>query len=200
MPKTDLDEDEQKQLLESGEHNLSIALSSFGEILRRPGARAEVNLSSEHLHYGGVPLTGKIDHIEINEDDKTIEIYDYKTGKYHDKKWESLPQLYKYRLQLDFYRLLLNLSPTYQKYRVTRGHILFVTPDLDQRVYDKVHEYSDASDQELKNLVKAVYHQITSLGFIRDPEVFVPADPSCSMAKIRSFVNSLLEKYKNSAT
>lgn len=200
VPKTDLDEDEQKQLLESGEHNLSIALSSFGEILRRPGARAEVNLSSEHLHYGGVPLTGKIDHIEINEDDKTIEIYDYKTGKYHDKKWESLPQLYKYRLQLDFYRLLLNLSPTYQKYRVTRGHILFVTPDLDQCVYDKVHEYSDASDQELKNLVKAVYHQITSLGFIRDPEVFVPADPSCSMAKIRSFVNSLLEKYKNSAT
>lgn len=198
VPKTDLDEDEQKQLLESGERNLRISLSEFGKILRRPGARAEVNLSSEHLHYGDVPLTGKIDHIEINEADKTIEIYDYKTGKYHDKKWESLPQLYKYRLQLDFYSLLLNLSPTYQKYRVTRGHILFVTPDLDQRVYDKVHEYSDASDQELKNLVKAVYHQITSLGFVRDPEVFVPADPNCSMTKIRSFINSLLEKYKNS--
>jgi len=198
VPKTDLDEDEQKQLLESGEHNLSISLSEFGEILRRPGARAEVNLSSEHLHYGDVPLTGKIDHVEINEEDKTIEIYDYKTGKYHDRKWESLPQLYKYRLQLDFYRLLLNLSPAYQKYRVTRGHILFVTPDLDQRVYDKVHEYNDDSDQELKNLIKAVYHQITSLNFVRDPEVFVPADPSCSMTKIRSFIDSLLEKYKNS--
>lgn len=199
VPKTDLDEDEQKQLLESGEHNLGISLSSFGEILRHPGARAEVNLSSEHLHYGEVPLTGKIDHIEINEDDKTIEIYDYKTGKYHDKKWESLPQLYKYRLQLDFYRLLLNLSPTYQKYRVTRGHILFVTPDLDQQVYDKIYEYNDTNDQEIKNLIKAVYHQITSLGFIRDPEIFVPADPNSSMTKIRSFINTLLEKYKDSA-
>lgn len=198
VSKTNLNEDEQKQLLESGEHNLGISLAEFGKILRHPGARAEVNLSSEHLHYGDVPLTGKIDHIEVNDDDKTIEIYDYKTGKYHDKKWESLPQFYKYRLQLDFYKLLLNLSPTYQKYRVTRGHILFVTPDPDQRVYDKTYEYNDANDQELRNLVKAVHHQITSLGFVRDPEVFLPADPNCSMTKIRSFINLLLEKYKNS--
>ncbi len=199
VPKTNLDEDEQEQLLESGERNLSISLAEFGEILRHPGARAEVSLSSEHLHYGDVPLTGKIDHIEINDDNKTIEIYDYKTGKYHDKKWDSIPQFYKYRLQLDFYKLLLNLSPTYQKYRVTRGHILFVTPDPDQHVYDKVYEYNDANDQELKNLVKAVHHQITSLSFVRDPEVFVSADPSCSMTQIRNFVNLLLEKYKNSA-
>lgn len=199
VPKTDLDENEQNQLLESGEHNLGISLAQFGKILRHPGARAEVNLSSEHLHYGDVPLTGKIDHIEINEENKTIEIYDYKTGKYHDKKWESLPQLYKYRLQLDFYKLLLNLSPTYQKYRVTRGHILFVTPDLDQKVYDKPYDYNDANDQELKNLVKAIYHQITSLNFVRDSEIFVPANPGCSMTKIREFIDVLLEKYKNSA-
>lgn len=199
VPKTDLDDDEQKQLLESGEQNLNISLAKFGEILRHPGARAEVNFSAEHLHYGDVPLTGKIDHLEINEENKTIEVYDYKTGKFHDKKWDSLPQLYKYKLQLEFYKLLLNLSPTYQKYHVTRGHILFVTPDPDQRVYDKVYEYNDANDQELKNLVKAVYHQITSLNFVQDPEVFLPASPNCSMAKIRSFVDVLLEQYKNSA-
>lgn len=109
-----------------------------------------------------------------------------------------MPQLYKYRLQLEFYKLLLNLSPTYKKYQVTRGHILFVTPDPDGKVYDKVYEYNDAGDQELKNLAKAVHHQITTLNFAKDSEIFLPANPNTSMAKIRSFVDLLLEKYKNS--
>ena len=43
-------------------------------------------------------------------------------------------------LQLIFYKLLLNNSREYKDYRVTKGHILFVTPDKDGEVHDKVYE------------------------------------------------------------
>lgn len=192
VPNTALPSDEQQTLLEQGARDLKIALADFSDILRHPNARAEANLSPEKLNLDGVPLTGKIDHINLDEATKTIEVYDFKTGTFHDGKWDSHPSLYKYRLQLGFYKLLLNLSPTYSKYKVTRGHILFVTPDNDEKVYDKVYEYNDADDLELKNLIRAVYAQIKSLDFVKNPELFLPADKNNTMKQIRAFADLLL--------
>lgn len=192
VPRTALASDEQQVLLEQGAHDLKIALAEFSDILRHPNARAEANLSPEKLSFEGVPLTGKIDHINLDEATKTIEVYDFKTGTFRDGKWDSHPSLYKYRLQLGFYKLLLNLSPTYSKYKVTRGHILFVTPDNDEKVHDKVYEYNDADDAELKNLIRAVYTQIKSLNFVKNPELFIPADKNNTMKQIRPFVDLLL--------
>lgn len=191
VPGTPLAPEEQQELLEKGVHDLGITLAEFGDILHHPNARAEVNLSPEKLAFDGIPLTGKIDHIELDPEAKTIEIYDFKTGTFHDGKWDSRPSLYKYRLQLGFYKLLLALSPTHNKYRITRGHILFVTPDADQKVYDKVYEYNDSDDAELKTLIKAVYHQIKSLDFVKNPDLFLPADKSNTMTQIRAFVELL---------
>lgn len=192
VPNTALPSDEQQILLEQGAHDLKIALTEFSDILRHPNARAEANLSPEKLSFDGVPLTGKIDHINLDEVAKTIEVYDFKTGTFRDGKWDSHPSLYKYRLQLAFYKLLLNLSPTYSKYKVTRGHILFVTPDADEKVHDKVYEYDDTDDAELKNLIKAIYAQIKSLDFVKNPELFIPADKNNTMKQIRPFVDLLL--------
>lgn len=192
VPRTALAPDEQQELLEQGTHDLAIALAEFSDILRHPNARAEANLSPEKLAFDGVPLTGKIDHINLDETTKTIEVYDFKTGNFRNGKWDSHPSLYKYRLQLAFYKLLLNLSPTYSKYTVTRGHILFVTPDADEKVHDKVYEYNDADDAELKSLIKAIYTQIKSLDFVKNPELFIPADKNNTMKQIRPFVDLLI--------
>ncbi len=195
-----LDEDDRCSLLEAGEYNLGIALREFGSILRHPHAKAEVNLSPEHPTLNGVPLTGKIDHLEINPDTKTIEVFDYKTSKFHPEKWNSHPSLYQYRLQLGFYKLLLNLSPTYQKYQVTKGHILFVTPDAEAKVYDKVYEFNDEDEAELKALIEQVYWQITSLNFVKDTEIFLPSNKNYSMKQIREFVEKLLEGHELSVS
>lgn len=197
LAKTGIEEDEKAELRDFGEHNLGIALKKFGDIMRRDNARAEVNLSPEKLNFEGVPLVGKIDHIEIDDEAKTIEVYDFKTGKYHPEKWQSHPTLYKMRLQLGFYKLLLNLSPTYRNYKVTTGHILFVTPDDDEEVHDKVYQYDENDDLELKNLVRAVYQEINSRNFIRDEAIFRPADKGNSMKQIREFVAMLIEKLEN---
>lgn len=192
VPKMPLDLSNQALLLDLGLHNLQRALTEFGEILRHTNARAEVNLSPEHLVWDGVPITGKIDHIEINPDTKTIEIYDFKTGKRSPLHLKSHPAAHRYRLQLGFYKLLLNTSPTYQKYQITKGHILFVTPDQDGRVYDEVYEFNQADETKLRQLAKAVYRQITSLDFVKDSELFLPSDPNYSAKKTREFIEKLI--------
>lgn len=185
---------EKRQLLEKGEHSLRIAMSKFMPILCRENAKAEVNFGPEHLVIDGVPVAGKIDHMEIDHTHKTIEVYDFKTGKFHDQKWRSQPSLYKYMLQLGFYKLLLNNSMNYRNYKVTRGHILFVTPDADEQVYDKVYEYNDEDELELKRLMQVVYKQLTSLDFVVDNELFVPANKSNTLPKLRNFIELLHSK------
>ena len=119
---------------------------------------------------------GKIDHILIDEGAKKIEIYDFKTGGYHKEKWRSHATLYKYMLQLGFYKLLLNNSPVYKKYKIERAHILFVTPDRDGEVYDKVYEFNEKDEEELISLIKKVYAEISSLDFIGDSDLFLLPD------------------------
>lgn len=192
---TDLDDKEIKYLLEKGEASLKISLEAFRHILRDKNARAEVNLFSEHPEIAGVPVIGIIDHMAINEANKTIELYDFKTGKYHREKWGSVDSLYKYSLQLGFYKLMLESCPSFQKYKVTRGHILFVTPDSEGKVYDKVLDFdTDLDEDELRALIKAVYHQATTLAFLDDDELKLETNKDAKLKDIRDFIQLLLAK------
>ena len=192
LEKRDLPMDIKKRIREEGPEELLVALKAFSGVLRN--GKAEVNFAYEKLAVSGVPITGKIDHLTIDEEKKTIEIYDFKTGKYHREKWKSQPTLYKYMLQLGFYKLLLNNSPTYSKYKVERAHILFVRPDADGEVYDKVYEFNQDDEKELISLLKAVYNQIYDLKFLDDPEVMVSAKKDLKLKDIRDFIALLLAK------
>lgn len=191
----DLEPGEVKYLLERGEASLKISLSTFREILRDPQARAEVNLSSERPEVGGVPAIGVVDHMRVDEEKKEIEVYDFKTGKYYEKKWGSHETLYKYMLQLGFYKLMIESCPSFRKYRVRWGHILFVTPDEEGKVYDKVLDFEkDFDEKELELLARAVYYQVTSLAFLEDPELRLEADKENGVKEIKEFVALLLAK------
>lgn len=182
------------ELAEKGKYSLNIVLKEFGEILRSPSARAEVNFSAEHLHFDEVPITGKIDHLEIDEKAKTIEVFDFKTGKFHDGKWTDHVTLYKYYLQLLFYKTLLNTSPTYRGYTVTRGHILYVSPDSEGLVHDRVLEFQEADDLLCHQLIKSIYHEIKTLDFIKNPEINLTADAkSHSKADVMAFARKLAD-------
>lgn len=190
VPEEDLEE-----LMERGTKSLAASLKQFGPLLRANGARAEVNFYQEHLALGDIPLTGKIDHINIDEQNKTIEVFDFKTSGFKDKKWGSHPTLYKYMLQLGFYKLLLNLSPAYSKYKVTKAHILFVVPDsAEAKVHDKIYEYNDTDEEELKALAHSVYAHIKSLDFLDDPDLFIPPNDKQGIKEIREFIELILAK------
>ena len=97
-------------------------------------------------------------------------------------------------LQLGFYKLLLNNSLTYRNYKVERAHILFVTPDKDEEVYDKVYEFNDEDEKQLISLIKKIYEMISSLSFVDDPEVFIRADNNKGLKDIKEFIKLLLAK------
>ncbi len=175
---------------EKGLASLAASIKKFGTLLRAPDARAEVNLYHENLTINDIPITGKIDHIQIDHANKTIEIYDFKTSKYDEKNWDSSATLFKYALQLEFYQMLLSASPTFNKYQISRAHILFVIPDADGRVYDK------AIDLDHRNLAHKltpiVYQQIKTLAFLDQPELSLEPDPTRNFKDIKSFIELVL--------
>ena len=101
-------------------------------------------------------------------------------------------------LQLGFYKLLLNNSPTYTKYKVEKAHILFVRPDADGEVYDKEYTFAPEDEGLLLELLKAVYYQIFDLKFLSDPEVMVSADKNFGLKEIQAFIELLLAKNRKS--
>ncbi len=179
-------------LRERGPKDLAVSLAAFRDVLHN--GKAEVNLSPEKLAFEGVSLTGKIDHISIDDINKSIEIYDFKTGNYHKEKWDSKPTLFKYMLQLGFYKLLLNLSPTYSKYHIEKAHILFVTPDKDGEVHDKVYEFNSEDEEFLIKLIKSAHQHITSLDFLDDPQLFIEPDSGRGIKDIKKFIELMLAK------
>lgn len=194
LDKKDLPLELKDKIREKGPAEIAVPLKEFGEIIR--SGKAEVNFAFEKIAVEGVPITGKIDHIVIDEDRKTIEIYDFKTGKFHKEKWQSQPTLFKYMLQLVFYKLLLNNSPTYSKYKVERAHILFVRPDVDGEVYDKVYEFNNEEEKALVDLIQAVYYQISDLKFLDDKELMIHPNKDFGLKEIKTFIKLLLAKNK----
>ena len=191
LEKKDLPVEIAQKLRERGPADLEVALLTFGEILKQ--GKAEVDLGPEKLSIDGIPVTGKIDHMIVDETRKTIEIYDFKTGNYHKERWQSHKTLYKYMLQLGFYKLLLNNSPTYAKYKVEKAHILFVKPDSKTgEVYDRVYEFNAEDEQALLALMKAVYELVLSLRFLDDPEIMVSPNDTLGLKDIRNFITLLL--------
>lgn len=188
----DVDDEIRTELLEKVPLDLAVSLKAFGNELRAPFTRAELDFRSEKLTFSGVPLTGKIDHIKINEEEKTIEVFDFKTSKYKDGNWgTSDVSLYKYSLQLNFYKLLLNLSPNFKNYKIKTAHILFVTPDKDGLVYDKVYEYNEKDEAHLKSLIPKVYTHMKSLDFLENPDFMFDPDKTKKLADIMSFIDLL---------
>ncbi|MBQ3409946.1 ATP-dependent helicase [Candidatus Saccharibacteria bacterium] len=181
------------ELTEKGVYALATSLKTFGDLLRGASERAEVDFFHQHLAAGPVPITGKIDHISVNDTDKTIEIYDYKTGGFHKESWGSHATLYKYSLQLEFYRLLLENSPEYSKYTIKNGHILFVTPDGAGEVHDKEYKFTAKSSAEIKALMEAVYHHIKTLDFLENPDLAVKSDRSNGLAQIKQFIQKVID-------
>ena len=192
LEKSNLESTIKEKIKDKGPQDLQAALKKFSGILRQ--GKAEVDFRPEKLVINGVPVTGKIDHLVIDDKAKTIEIYDFKTANYHKEKWGSHATLFKYMLQLLFYKLLLNASPTYRKYKVTRAHILFVIPDKDGELYDKVYDFDADDEKELLELMAVVYRLISTLEFMDDPEIFIAADKNKGLKDIKDFIALLLAK------
>jgi DNA helicase-2/ATP-dependent DNA helicase PcrA len=160
-----LTEEDRDFLLEKGRDNLAAYLASRGNFLRAPTAQSEIELFDKTLYLGDTPIKGKIDHLEIDEEGKNITIVDFKTGNFHEGSWESNDALLKHKLQLLFYKLLLESSKKYPQYSINEARIEFITPDHANQIHTKTLTFGNKDLDTTKSLAKSIYTHITNLDF-----------------------------------
>lgn len=157
----------------------------------KPSQLTERNFSAESIHVEDVVITGMIDLIDIDSDEKTIFITDYKTGK-PSKNWRGSTvyekiKLHQYEQQLMIYKLLVENSRQFVGYTITGARLEFVEPDANGEIVLLDYNYDDEKLSHFKALLQAVWKRIQKLDF----EPF--AGDGISVADIIAFETSLLE-------
>lgn len=140
----------------------------------------------------GIQLTGKIDRIEVVDNQKLI-ITDYKTGAGFDSfsetgsAYEKIKK-WKYKLQFCFYAVLFELSPQWARFQYKEFSLVFIEQDRKTGRFVTVTDYVQQGEIErTKALIRAVMSKISALDF---PDV---SAYSKDIAGIRQFEEDLLE-------
>ncbi len=131
-----------------------------------PEYKIETDFKHQGVLVGDARITGKIDKMVINGNE--IEVFDFKTGK-PKASWEetesaSSTQLYGYRRQLLFYKMLVEGSKEFGNYTVKTGTLEFLEPSKDTLI-DLSLEINNEEIQRLKRLTEIVYKKIIALDF-----------------------------------
>lgn len=120
------------------------------------------------VRVGDARITGQIDKMRIDSTSNQIIVTDFKTGS-SVTKWNNskdATKLWKYNLQLVFYKILIERSSVYSaKYTVSEGRIEFVADSkkTDVIVLPKFYEEEEIKTTEL--LIQTVYSKIINLDF-----------------------------------
>ncbi len=156
----DADEKEKDDLKKRADAELGKFLEARGDLIRNTNAESERGFFSETITLGDALLTGRIDRIEINEDDKTITVSDFKTSRPRNK-WSN--DNFGYKLQLYFYKFLLENCKDYQNYKVTKGRIDYISPNEDGDIIPLELNFNDKEAAEIKHLIQVVFRHIKTL-------------------------------------
>ncbi len=119
----------------------------------------EKSFRDEGVFVGDVHLGGKIDLLEIDVDAKTITVVDYKTGRLGTDP----AKLHRYTLQLYCYKLLVEGSHTFDGYTVEQGRLIFVEPDQDGKIIQKVIKFEPKETERVRQLLHAMWHRVMTL-------------------------------------
>lgn len=127
----------------------------------KQGNVAEKSFRDEGVLVGEAHLGGKVDLLEIDKNNRTITVVDYKTGSLGT---DSL-KLHRYTLQLYCYKLLVEGSHTYAGYTVDMGKIVFVEPDLHGDILEKTVNFNPEQTTRIRNLLEAFWYAVQHLDF-----------------------------------
>lgn len=134
-----------------------------------PSQIVEQSFGGEQVMLGDAKLSGAIDLIDIDRDEKTIVVTDYKTGKstvsWRGKTEYEKIKLHHYRQQLLFYKLLIENSRQYAGYTVTKGVIEFVEPDANGNINCIELDYDAEELKNFSKLIAGVWTRIQNLDF-----------------------------------
>ncbi len=152
---------------------------------------AELDFSNQGVIIGEAKLTGKLDVVDIDKQNKTIFVTDYKTGK-PSHSWKGSAdyekiKLHKYRQQLMFYQLLVESSRDYSNFTFTGGRLQFVEPDMKTGdILSLEDTFSREELAEFTQLIEIIWRKIATLDL---PDI---SDYSADYKGMLQFENDLL--------
>lgn len=114
---------------------------------------------------GEMRLTGKLDLVEIDEKNKTVTIWDHKTGSAFEKfNSNGKMKSHTYWQQLMFYKILVENSNDRPGYRVEKAFINFVDSDENETHILEIN-YADDEIERFTKLLKVIWDKIQNLDF-----------------------------------
>ena len=118
-----------------------------------------------------LPLTGKLDRLDIGEDGVAYRVVDYKTGKPKTRnviEGKTASSDGGYKRQLVFYALLLSLYDD-DRYKCNTGVLSFVEPDAKGVIHEEVFNITSEEVEELKEEIIEATKNIVSGEFLKSP-------------------------------
>jgi len=156
-----------------------IWLKGFYEIYKnniREIVALEYNFRSKWLQFENIPLTWKIDKIEIIMQPQTVALVDYKTGKpkslaeikWLDNNWNKKPNEWKYFRQLLFYKLLCELDNEFNsKYDIWSLALDFVEGKEGEYKYIEI-PYTMEEYEDFKKELLDAWKKISNIEFWKE--------------------------------
>jgi hypothetical protein len=187
LGRIELQPTEFKNLSNRGHDSLKAWLAQSGQQLK-PGDYFEYDFRSEGSRIGTVRLTGVVDRLAIDEKRRTIIIVDYKTGRSYNHWQNNIVKLHLFQRQLLFYKLLIENSARFRKYKVEQGIIEFIEPDEAGKINRLELSYDDEAIKQMIKLMKAVWQSVQTLKF-PDVSAYQP-----TLAGVRKFESDLITK------
>ncbi|MFA6023665.1 MAG: UvrD-helicase domain-containing protein [Candidatus Gracilibacteria bacterium] len=153
-----------KSCLELGQKTLGEYYDFYRDSFH-PAVLLEYDFRPHGVHLNGIPITGKVDKIELKEgSEHPAHIVDYKTGN-PDRKKEELGPQGEYRRQIIFYKLLCDNSKKFP-YSMKSGEIDFVQKNKAGEFVRSTILVTPQEEEDLKTLITSVYQDIQDLRFL----------------------------------
>jgi len=176
LAKERLDVKDFQHYLQQGSEHLPTFLNS-GILPIERSQKAEVGFNYQDVRIDQACITGSLDMIDINTEDKTICVTDYKTG-HPSQSWDkgddhTKLKLHKYRQQLIFYKILVENSSEYHNFTVTDGQLAFIEPTKAGESILLTLDLTAQDIEHTKQLIEAVWKHIITLN-LPDTSTYSP--------------------------
>ncbi len=129
--------------------------------------KAEFDFYYQQSSVSGADLTGKLDLVDIDKEEKSIVVADYKTGRpalsWKGKSEYEKIKLHKYRQQLLFYKLLIENSRDWGRFKVGQGIIQFIEPASSGDIISLETNFLDEDIVRFEKLIGVVWNKIMAL-------------------------------------
>ncbi len=152
--------------LQKGSDALSVFLNQKYESFIA-SEQTELNFSRQHSILGTAHITGSLDLVDIDKQNKSITVTDYKTGKalpnWNGKTDYEKIKLHKFKQQLLFYKLLVENARDYRDFKVNGGIIQFVEPTVHGDILSLETDFNHEEIDRFAKLINAVWSRIIKL-------------------------------------